>query len=216
MLKRVRVGLIDSGVGGAPAAAVAATRVLTAATGDSIRHGGQIASCILQHCSSAELLVAQVFGRTREASVDAVVEGMHWLVDQGVQIINMSFGMASPSARLASACRAAARAGVVLVASAPARGGVAFPAALEECIAVTGDARCAPGEVSWLATSAADFGTHPFCDPQRPDHGGGASMAAGRMSGLLAGLLEAEADADDVRIELQRRAAYVGPERRHA
>ncbi|CAI07351.1 hypothetical protein ebA2226 [Aromatoleum aromaticum EbN1] len=81
---------------------------------------------------------------------------------------------------------------------------------------MSGDARCAPGEVSWLATSSADFGTHPFCDPQRPDRAGGASMAAGRMSGLLAGLLEAGSEADDVRTELQRRAAYVGPERRHA
>lgn len=216
MLRPVRVGLIDGGVGGDLADVVVATRLLTSATGDSTGHGSQIASCVLEHCPSAELLVAQVFGRSREAPVDAVLDGLEWLVGQGAQLVNMSFGMAKASARLASACRVAAQAGVILVASAPARGGVAFPASLDECIAVTGDARCAPGEVSWLGTAAADFGTHPFCDPRNPDGGGGASIAAARMSGLLGSLLEAGADAADVRHEMRRRAAYSGPERRDA
>ncbi|NMF88997.1 subtilisin-like serine protease QhpE [Aromatoleum petrolei] len=216
MLRPIRVGLIDSAVRGAPAAAVVETRLLTSAGNDRTGHGTQIASCVLQHCPSAELLVAQVFGEGRDSSVDAVLEGLDWLVSRGVQLINMSFGMGGASARLASACRRAASAGAILVASAPARGSVTFPAALGDCLAVTGDARCAPGEVSWLGTPAADFGTHPFCDPRNPERGGGASIAAARMTGLIGSLLEGGADAFDVRRELRCRAAYVGAERRHA
>jgi hypothetical protein len=216
MLKPVRIGLIDSGVGRAFDSAVVATHSFAGACDERLEHGEQIAACVLQHCPSARLLVACVLDRRREACVDAVVAGLAWLVDEGAQLINMSFGMLQPSPRLAQACRAAADAGVVLVAAAPARGGAAFPAALSDCIGASGDARCAPGEVSWLATEVADFGTHPFLDPGDPRRGGGASIASARLSGLLAARLEAGVEASALRAELERQARYFGPERRHA
>lgn len=215
-MKPVRVGLIDSGVGRVFDAAVVAARAFAGACDERFEHGEQIAACVLQHCPSARLLVACVLDRHGEARVDAVVDGLAWLVEQGALLVNMSFGMPQPSPRLAQACHAAAAAGVVLVAAAPARGGIAFPAAFGECIGVSGDARCAPGEVSWLATGVADFGTHPFLDPGDPRRGGGASMATARLSGLLAARLEAGVEASALRAELERLARYVGPERRHA
>lgn len=215
-MKPVRVGLIDSGVGRVFDAAVLATRSFGGACTERCDHGEQIATCLLQHCPSAHLLVAGVLDQRGEAHVDAVVDGLAWLVDQGAQLVNMSFGMPQPSRRLAQACHAAAAAGVVLVAAAPARGGAAFPAAFDDCIGVSGDARCAPGEVSWLATGVADFGTHPFLEPGDPRRGGGASMATARLSGLLAAWLEAGMGASALRAELARQARYVGAERRHA
>lgn len=218
MLSAIRVGLLDGGVGGEAAAAVVAARSFIGAVSGTAAssHGSQVAQCVLQHSESADLLVAQVFGDGREATVDTVLAGLSWLVEQGAQIVNMSFGMTQASPRLSHACRAAAEAGVVLVASAPARGGLAFPAAFGQCIAVSGDARCAPGEVSWLASASADFGTHPFLHPGDPRRGGGASIAAARMSGLLAAELAAGADAGTLRGKLADRARYFGPERRHA
>jgi hypothetical protein len=177
-LKSVRVGLIDSRVGNSFDPAVIAVRSFPGACDDYLEHGDQVAACVLQHCPAASLLVAGVFNWRREARIDAVVDSLAWLVDEGAQLINMSLGMSQPSPRLAQACRATAEAGVVLVAAAPARGGVIFPAAFDECIAVSGDARCAPGEVSWLATETADFGTHPVLEPGNPRRGGGASIAA--------------------------------------
>ncbi len=219
MLNAVRVGLIDGGVGGPTAAAVVAARSFIGAEVAGVpasSHGSQVGHCVLQHCASADLFVAQVFCEGREATVDAVVAGLAWLVEQGAQVVNMSFGMSQASPRLSRACRAAAASGVVLVASAPARGGLAFPAAFGECIAVSGDARCAPGEVSWLASAGAEFGTHPFLDPDDPRRGGGASIATARMTGLLAAELLAGADAGKLRSTLAERASYFGPERRHA
>ncbi len=214
-MKRARVGLIDSALGQAFDASVLAAHSFAGACDERFEHGEQIAACVLQHCPSARLLVASVLDRRREGRVDAVVDGLAWLVDEGAQVINMSFGMPQFSPRLAQACRAAAEAGVVLVAAAPARGDAAFPAAFGDCIGVSGDARCAPGEVSWLATGAADFGTHPFLEPGDPRRGGGASIASARLSGLLAAWLEAGMKASALRAELERRARYVGPERRH-
>lgn len=216
MLKPVRVGLIDSAVGRAFDANVVAARSFAGACDECCEHGEQIATCLLQHCPTADLLVASVLDRRREASVDAVVDGLAWLMDEGAQLINMSFGMSQSSPRLAQACQAAADAGVVLVAAAPARGGMAFPAAFADCIGVSGDARCAPGEVSWLATGVADFGTHPFLDPGDPRRGGGASIASARLSGMLAAWLEAGVEAPALWAELERQARYLGPERRHA
>lgn len=217
MLKPVRVGLIDGGVDASFAGAVAAVRDFAgaAAGGDRNGHGSQVAAGVLAHCPSARLLVARIFDRDREAGVDAVLAALAWLLDEGAQLVNMSFGMDRASPRLADACRAAADAGAVLVAAAPARGAPAFPAAFAECIAVSGDARCAPGEVSRLATAAADFGTHPLLDARDPRRGGGASIAAARMSGMLASRLAAGADARHLRVELERCARYFGPERRH-
>lgn len=215
MLKSVRVGLLDSRVAGAPTDAVVATHRLTDAHTDQMLHGSQVASCVLQHCPSASLLVAEVFDYRREATVDVVLEGMAWLMKEGVQLINMSFGISNVSQRLARACREAVSNGVVLVASTPSCGGMVYPAAFDECIAATGDARCAPGETSWLASASADFGTHPFLEPDNPRAGGGASIAAARISGLIATKLELGVASWDLRSEMRRCARYVGPERRH-
>jgi len=215
-LKSVRVGLIDSGIGERFGSAVIATRSFSGACDDDLEHGDQVAACVLQHCPAACLLVANVFNRRREACIDAIVDSLAWLVDEGAQLVNMSFGMPQASPRLAHACRVAAEAGVVLVAAAAARGNIAFPAAFDGCIAVSGDARCAPGEVSWRPTGTADFGTHPFLDPGNPLHGGGASIATARLSGMLAARLETGAAAAGLRAELEHRARYIGPERRYA
>ncbi len=216
MLKPVRVGMIDSGVDGRFASSIVSARSFSGGCGDCLEHGSQIAACLLQHCPSAQLLVARVFDRCSEARVDAVVDALAWLVDEGVQLVNMSFGIDRISRGLERACRIAAEAGVVLVAAAPARGGAVFPAAYQECIAVSGDARCAPGEVSWLASKFVDFGTHPFFDPRDPSRGGGASIATARLSGMLAARLVTGVEASDLRAELERLAHYVGSERRHA
>lgn len=216
MLRQVRVGLIDGAVDNSIANSVDGVFGGKPLISMSAGHGSQIARSVLAQCPSARLVVANVFDQGREANLDAVLVALSWLAKQRVQVINMSFGMAVPSSRFAQACRDAAQSGTVLVASAPARGTPVFPAAFEDCIAVTGDARCAPGEVSWLATPAADFGTHPMCEPGRPEFGGGASIACARMSGILARLLAAGANADSLRARLRQLAIYTGPERRYA
>jgi len=216
MTHAVRVGLIDGALDLGQGDAVYAAFGDEPLRAEECGHGSQIARCVLAHAPQARLAVAQVFGRSRETTVDAVLDGLYWLIGQGVQLINLSFGMPAASPRLAQACGDAADAGVVLVASAPARGAPAYPAAFAHCIAVTGDARCAPGDVTWLATAAADFGTHPLIEPGHPERGGGASIATARMSGLIAAMLQAGVAPGELSTRLQQAAIHVGPERRHA
>lgn len=168
-MKTVRVGIIDSGLHESLLASVAAQARFSGAEGDPLpveptrlAHGSDVARLVLQGCPSARLYNAQVFDRRLDASVDAVVLALGWLVAQGVDLVNMSFGIPTASQALEAACWEAHRAGVLLVAAAPARGGPVHPAACRACMAVSGDARCGPGEVAWLGMQEADFGVHPF------------------------------------------------------
>jgi hypothetical protein len=74
---------------------------------------------------------------------------------------------------------------------------------------VTGDARCAPGEVSALGGAPADYGA---CPRDLEGASGGASIAAAHVTGLLArGLARGDADAAEI---LGRAVRFLGRERR--
>ncbi|MNJ26105.1 Subtilisin BL [compost metagenome] len=189
-----RVGIIDSGIGSVMHRHVVVSRCFnndlgnTPAGADEIGHGDQLARLILHQCPQAALLVAQIFQRHNHSPVNRAAEALDWLVEEGVTIVNMSFGLLTPSEHLAQACRRAAHEGVLLIASTPAMGGPAYPAALAECLAVTGDIRCAENEISWLDRSYAQIGACPLLIPGLPTMGGGSSFACARVTGIAASL----------------------------
>lgn len=222
MRQPLLVGLPDSGLEASLAGHVAsacgfgadeAGEVRTSsATADVWGHGSALARTLLSHAPAARLLNAQIFdarGVTTPATVAAAVD---WLVSRGARLISMSFGQRADRDVLRTACERAQRAGVMLMAAAPARGAPVYPAAYPGVIRVTGDARCQPGEISHLATAQADFGA---C-PRRPDGGhGGASFAAAQACGLLAALLMEDPGVTTDPLDLLAQAArYHGPERR--
>lgn len=217
----IRVGIIDSGLSRDRDAPVAATRDFCAAEGgaseatDRLGHGTAVASALLEQCPGARLFVARVFDTARTGGLARVVEAIDWLIGQEVTLINASLGAPAPSAELREACRRATGAGIVIVASTAARGAVSYPAAYPECVAACGDARCAPGEVSWLGSEMAEFGAHPFA-PASNGRQGGASFAAARVTGHFARLLSEGVPADALREALKARCLYRGRERRRA
>lgn len=167
---------------------------------DPVGHGTDVARLILAAAPGASLLSAQVFADRRPVSADAVAAGILWGVAQGAQLINLSLGLREDRWALRHACAAAQAAGVLLVASSPARGGPVFPAAYPGVLAVTGDARCAPGEWSLIepppsGRSPADGVLVGIC-PNGPATGvrqgaprlatAGASFAAARLCGVAA------------------------------
>jgi hypothetical protein len=220
-MKPVRIGIVDGPLAPALSGAVEAVArfsgsAVTQPGHAGLAHGTHVARLVLEGLPTARLLSAQVFHEGLDASVAEVAQAIAWLAAQRVDVINMSFGLRSCSPALEAACRQAHEAGVLLVASAPARGGAVYPAAFEACIAVSGDARCRVGEVSWLGLQGVDFGTHPFLERDSAARGGGASYAAARFSGLVGALLARGVPAPEVRPQLHLRAAWVGPEKRHA
>ncbi|MNN94897.1 hypothetical protein D3C81_2136110 [compost metagenome] len=88
-----------------------------------------------------------------------------------------------------------------------------YPASYPGVLRITGDARCAPGQWSWLGTRQADFGGYV-------GEGGraGASLGCAALSGRIAALLRDEPGMDRQQVHewLRDHATFIGPERRGA
>lgn len=192
-----------------------------AAVADSLGHGTEVTRLVMEAAPATHFLCAQVFAGRDPVSPATVAAAIDWAVAQGAQLINMSLGLRADRAVLRQACRAAQAAGVLLVASAPARGAPVYPAMYAGVIAVSGDARCAPGQWS-LIESTALIGACPGAQPRDAtsltEHRappGGASYAAARVTGILAEMLARTPGCrhDHVLASLAAGAAFNGRER---
>jgi hypothetical protein len=219
----VRVALLDSGVDDhaatqvlAAAAFLAAPDGRVAATGavaDMLGHGNALAAIVRSEAPGAELLVAQLFTEKLACTPLQVASALDWAVSRGAQLVNMSFGLSHDRPVLSEACARAVARDVVLVAAAPARGDPVFPAAYPGVIRATGDARCRPGEISWLDSEQADFGG---CVQSSVSAVSGASVGCARVCAKIASYLKPGVMADRVELIqwLVQQARYHGRERR--
>jgi len=226
----VLVGLLDSGTAPDLAPAVVDARsfrlgeadLVTAGPveQDRLGHGSTLARIIAETAPEARLLDAQVFRTSLATSPAVVAAGLDWLARRGARIVNMSFGLRHDREVLRRACASACDAGVILLASAPARGAMVYPAGYPSVVKVSGDARCLPGEISTLGGAQADFGAHPRPPVDAPGAGrsGGASFAVAHLCGRLARFLAERPGAgrDEALEHLAALARYHGPERRRA
>jgi hypothetical protein len=219
-----RIGIVDSGVRGAVATRVGTSAAfvldgnavsMTPATEDRIGHGTVVTEIITACAPQADVYVAQVFGTRFTTTAAQVAAAIDWLCAQSVQVINLSLGLRDDRHVLALACARAVASGVVVCAASPAQGAPVYPAAYAGVLRMTGDARCAPDEVSALASTQADFGAHVL-PPDGTREGAGASIGCAWLVGHI-GRLIAEGCAPDtasVRKALSAIAHYHGPERR--
>jgi hypothetical protein len=214
---RWRVGLIDS-CGRRPDALEAAAFVTQGrqvecrrTVADPTGHGSRIAE-LLARDRAFELLLGQVFINAGPTTGAAVAAAIDWAVARRARLIHLSLGLAGNRAILADAVKRALESGCIIVAAAPARGALAYPAAYPGVIRATGDARCAPGE--WSCLGHGFFGACPRLESDGPTEAtGGASIGAAWVTrAILDGAAETTAPA--VIAALTARAAYVGPERK--
>jgi hypothetical protein len=219
-----RVGLIDS-CGSWPGAIDAAAFVTegdhvvrrTTVT-DLSGHGSRIAQLLtggqLPAAGDAEfeLLLGQVFSSRAPASGAAVAAAVDWAVAGGAHLIHMSLGLDADRAVLAAAVARAIESGCILVGSMPARGAEVYPAAYPKVVRATGDARCAPGELSCLGPGF--FGGCPrFEASGREGARGGASAGAAWVTrNILSRPKPSTASAAVA--ALTASARYMGPERK--
>jgi len=217
-----RVGLIDS-CGSWPGAIDAAAFVSAgerverrATTVDSSGHGSRIAQLWAAGDAAFELLLGQVFLSREPASGAAVAAAVDWAVASRADLIHMSLGLEADRAVLAAAVARAIESGCIVVAAMPARGAVVYPAAYPGVIRATGDARCAPGELSCLGPGF--FGGCARIAASGPGDfaaatGGGASVGAAWVTRIiLSGPRPATASVAVA--ALTASARYVGRERR--
>jgi hypothetical protein len=180
---------------------------------DTLGHGSAVVARLHAEAGRAPLLMAQVFTRQGSTSALQVAAALLWLVEQGASLINLSLGLQQDRPVLRQACAEAQAAGALLCASSPARGAPVYPASYPGVVRVTGDARCAPGQWSWLGTAQADFGASVGAMGTA-----GASLACAAFTGRIAALLRAQPDLDPTTalLWLKRHAAFTGPERKGA
>lgn len=222
MGNELRVGVIDSGCSSAQALDLLGARRFWLEEGqlregealpDQLGHGSAVVAGLLRESGPVPLLLAQVFSAQASTSALQVAAALLWLVEEGATLINLSLGLLQDRPVMHQACAEAQAAGVLLCASSPAQGGAVYPASYPGVIRMTGDARCAPGQWSWLGTAQADFGGHVGA-------GGlaGASLGCAALSGRVAALLRERPGMGRQQVFdwLRAHAAFSGPERRGA
>lgn len=216
------IGIIDSGFALEQAARVALARRFWLDGGelqegesqpDILGHGSLVLDTFGRYAGPARVCMAQVFGERWQTSPLQVAAALYWLLEQDVALITMSLGLRNDRPVLREACVLAQSAGVLLCASSPAQGEPVYPAGYPGVIRITGDARCAPGQWSWLNSPQADFGTYVSA----ANGAAGASMACAALSGIIAAHLRDHpgASREAMLNWLQEGAAFTGPERRH-
>jgi hypothetical protein len=200
MTAAITVGLLDSGVDSSLVPAAATARFRTAVDGsvESRAGGGDL----LGHGTALARIITSV--PVPVALFDAAIFEDRWLrADRAV---------------LRRACERALDSGVILIAAAPARGPAVFPGSYPGVIRATGDARCAPGEISALGGGQADFAGYPrpLGDDGTSGGPGGASFGTAHVTAAVAEFLSRapEAGRAEVVRHLAAIAKHRGPERR--
>jgi subtilisin len=152
-----------------------------------------------------------------------VIAGIQNAVEEGADVISMSFGGRSPSKAERDALQSAYDAGIVLVASAGNWGGVTFPAKYKTVIAVGATAE--DDTIPWWSSKKPEL-VAPGVDVYSTTHDGGygpmsgTSMAAPHVSGTVALMLTTTPgaydldgdgwDPEEVRSKLHDTAADIG------
>jgi hypothetical protein len=210
----LRVGIIDSDISHSSLPLRAVKKFCaTSTSGEQALHGARIAELFNDANVALEICAAQVFDQRLSCSPGQVAEAIHWLIEQDVRLINMSFGLRADRSVLRQACAAALDAGICLVAASPAQGDPVYPAAYPGVLRATGDARCHPEQIVWLDSAQADFGGYPG------DRGTGFVGASAGCAAVCVALAKLAVDlpqmtAAELVRALADRADYRGPERR--
>lgn len=173
-------------------------------------HAEAMAQTVCTHAQDVLLLNAVVFPGQLSTTLDAICAALSWLAEDPPDIVLCAFGMARSSVEMSVAVARLQRAGCLMVASAPARGGQAYPAAYDGVLSVQGDARCGKAELSKLDLPQATFGACPMAAGREDIRG--ASAAAAHLAGLLA--RSVQGSERNALVGLETFVRYRGRERR--
>lgn len=220
-----RVAVLDSGIGplAPPSPAIRARRFVDEADQvlelptieDPVGHGTAVAGIIASAPRPVELLIAQVLNERARCTAAVLAAAIAWGLAEGAELLHFSLGLPHDRAVLQAAIAAATAAGVLLVAAAPARGSITYPASYPGVIRATGDARCSGEQIAFLDSAAADFGACPVHRHPSGTVSRGASMGAAHLSRYIVTHMAAGLAAGQVYETLVRRASFLGPERHH-
>ena len=81
-------------------------------------HGTMVAGVVHLAAPTAQILPLKAFSSDGTANLSDILRAVYYAVDNGAQVINMSFTLTAPSSALASAMKYAGRRGVICIAAA--------------------------------------------------------------------------------------------------
>ena len=178
---------------------------------DQLDHGSRILDIMLAQAPDIICVVAQVFTDRWLTSAAQVAAAIEWLIEQQVQLINLSLGLRQDRLILRMACAQAIAQGIIVCASTPARGKPVYPAAYPGVLRITGDARCQPHQFTYLNSRYADYAA---CVRVAGATVAGASVGCAYMSAHIARYLSQGGTPAELHAGLKRQAAFIGPEQR--
>jgi len=169
---------------------------------DTSGHGTAIAAVIRHVAPEADLFALKIFNGALATTPDVLEGALSYALQAGARVVNLSLGMPAANApSLRALCRDAARAGILLVASARnGANGAGVPASYGEVIGVRGDGRLGEDTLMYRPGGPCECLASPW--PRslpglpRERNFRGNSFAAARVSGAIACLLEGSPDAD--------------------
>ncbi len=153
-VQRIKVAVLDSGIDWGndinlayQISLVPNEEEMTQIFMDGTGHGTSVASLLAAEDddigvtginSNVDIYSYRVLDDANQAPVSRVVEAIYMAIEKKVNIINMSFGLNTDSETLREAVQAAKEAGILIIAAAgnTGDGGVQYPAAYEDVVAV--------------------------------------------------------------------------------
>jgi len=178
------------------------------------RHAQAMVAAIAEAAPDIEFVNLQIFGPRLTTSAAVLAQALRTAAEERPAIVHCSFGLERRDEEISTAVASLLDSGTTVVAAAPARGAITYPAALPQVLSVQGDARCGPGEWSHLDLPTALFGAHAQ-SLALPDIRG-SSVAAAYFTGLLAAQLASGLARDAAVAKLKKEAHFQGRERRLA
>ncbi|MFP5353725.1 MAG: S8 family serine peptidase [Gemmatimonadota bacterium] len=223
--RAVRIAVVDSGVaaGHPHVGAVSTGHALVgddpADVADRLGHGTAVAAAIREKAPDAELIPVRVLDRQLATSAKVLARAIHWAVDSGAHLVNLSFGTLNEGhVPLFEAALDAARARGVIVVSAESQEGTPwYPGALAGALGVVARAETprnavAPAAGALGAVLAASPYPRPIPGVPVERNLSGVSFAVANATALLALSLQAGAPHDSVDALLAWVAARAVPE----
>lgn len=180
---------------------------------DVLGHGTACADVILGVAPDARIIPVKVFGNKLETSPGTLQAALHWAIEAGVQVINVSLGTRLEDwlHRLYHTCEMARRQGIIVVAAGHNGNDWSYPAIFENVIGVSAARFDSPYHFHYRAEHAMEcvgWGVERpvlWVGGQRVVRHG-TSFAAPGVAGIVALILERhpQAKLEDVREMLAR------------
>lgn len=157
----------------------------------------------------AEVYPIKVLDKFGEGNVSDVIRGVDWCIENGIQVINMSFALKENDVELRNSIQRALDAGIIIISSAAntAGGEPGYPASYEGVISVTSVDK--KGKIETTSPKGKiDFSAPGVDIISTKVNGGygivsGTSFAAPHITGVVALLLDKNRDMTNVDVKLK-------------